>query len=647
MSRLNTLWWQQSERELAGALWDTVEELWDMQSYRRSQIITHARLYGDREIAQFAGLKYERARTSGTVRAGRSIGQQKRLSLNVVRNMVDTATSRLTLNRPGVEWDTSYGDFTLQQIAKQRKMLVDGHFHEGDMWHLRGRNVKNAVLYGTGCAQTVERFGRVCYEYVFPGELLVDELEAATQSPANIYRDKLYDRERAKQLFAKNNSRLAKAIDEAPGPSNHHYGRRGSRDQVVIRCGWHVDIDPEGKQGLAVAAVRDAVLYKKPFVRKHQQVNLNNVSVGPFSFWRWSEETTGFWGSGLGEQLYGIQCEINSLLRLIQNNMYLGGNIKVFLERGSKIVDAQISNALHGALVEYTGAKPEFHVHDVITNQVIQHLETLIRYAYEITGISQISAQGQMPSGLSGSGRSQLVYQNIESKRFVMFQRNDEAAVKSLAQQTVELARAIAEDQGTYKVRYHDDNWIEEVDAKEALKDTGVMEVRATPASQMPHDYAGKVAFAEYMQQIGWVDQEQAMALADVPEVNKHMQLALAPRRIVEKHIELMLEKGEPQMPVPRIDLQLAHRLATAAYLHGMQRGIPQENLDILDNYILTIEAAQAKAAQNAGSPGGGAGVPLPTATDAAAAAGAAGAPPSPDAPLAPPPVMPAQGMVQ
>jgi hypothetical protein len=564
--------WERAERsELPSAVIAAADRVSDRQSYRRGQLIHYLRLYGDRAIQGWVG-----SSAAGYPTARRTLGSGptdgRRLSLNVVRNMVDAATSKLVKGRPRPQNLTSAGDYTLQRVAELRDKFIEGHFHAGDFWQLRQRCIKNMALLGTGVMYVLEHWGQVRYEYVFPGEVLVDDAEGIYGEPRNLYRQRCVDR----TVLMERYPRARAAIENAAPADNRYFGRDQQSDQVLVTQAWHLPSGPKANDGRACAVVDGEVLYESKWKRESF----------PFLFWRWSDEPLGFWGVGLAEQLSGIQLEINQLLRMIQNNMYLGGNIKVMIERGSRVVDAQISNALRGVLVEYTGTPPQFHVHDVITNQVIQHLQTLIQSAYEISGISQLSASGQLPANMAGSGRAQLVYHNIESERFITVGRNDERAVMQAGEQTLECARDILKRDGSYKVFYHDKNWIEEVDAKEALQEVGTFEMTVTPASQLPHDYAGRVAFAEQMEARGWLDQDEAIDVADLPDIKRLSKMKLSSQKLIDKAIEMVLERGEYIPPIPRMNLQMAIQRATNAFVHAYLQKYPPERLDLLNDWI-------------------------------------------------------------
>jgi hypothetical protein len=566
--------WEKADRDgLPEAVIAATESIEQRQSYRRGQIIHHLRLYGDRALQGYVGTN-----SAGTSTGRRTLGQSysqhgMRLSLNIVRNMVDAATSRLSKGRPRPQNLTTAADYSAKKIARQRDKFLEGHFRAGKFWALRQRCIKNAALLGTGCAYVMEHWGQVRYEYVFPGELLIDDAEGVYGEPRNLFRQRCFDR----QVLIEKYPRARQALENAAPADNRYFGRDTQADQVVVTQAWNLPAGPD-KKGRSVCVIDGGTLYDLKWEREKF----------PFTFWRWSEDPLGFWGVGLAEQLSGLQLEINQLLRMIQNNMYLGANIKVMLERGSKIVDAQISNTLRGALIEYSGTKPDFHVHDVITEQVLRHLQSLKDYAYEISGISQLSAAGALPAGLAESGRAQLVYHNIESERFLTVSRNDEQAVVDAAELTLECGRDILERDGTYKVVYRDKNWIQEVDAKQALQDVGIFEVAVVPASQLPHDFAGRMAVAEKMEEKGWLNQTQAKQLLadDLGDIESETELDLSPSRLVDMAIEQILEEQEYVSPDPHMDLMMAIERGTKAFLLARLRKYPTEAIDMLNTWI-------------------------------------------------------------
>lgn len=562
-------WTARTKAQIGERMVAEARRLDSQQAPYRERLHHYLRLYGNRNLADYVGRNWAVGQPVRRIVSDPT----RRLSLNIVRNMVDAAASKLSKGRPSPEHVTTDADFSMLTAARMRNKLVQGHFYEGKLWQLRDRVIKTCALIGTGVYHTFARWGKVQYEYVFPGELLIDNAQAMLDYPRVICRQRPFDKLVLCELFP--NSR--KAIEDAESAKSP-WGRNttGDTDQVMVYQGYHLPSGPDAGDGMIVAAIQGETLSAEPLL----------VERHPFTFMRWSQEPIGFYGTGLAEMLSGIQLEINELLRTIQENIYRGGNLKVFIEKGSGVTEAEIHNGLRGMICTYSGTKPIFQVNDVVSPQILSHLEDQIRRAYEITGISQLSAQGQIPQGLAGSGRAQLVYRNTESERFIPVQRADEDAILDLAQQSLDVDRELLKKDPKLRVMFPGKSWLEEIGVKEALEDVGPIDMKCLPASQMPHDIAGRVELADIFEQKGWIDSEDAKELAEIPDIDSAMQFALAPRRLIDMEIERILEHGETPAPSPRMNLQLAVSRGARAWQLARLRKYPQERLDNLDAWI-------------------------------------------------------------
>lgn len=570
------VWWNKGDKahESLNAM---VDKIHSRQASRRAKLAHYLRLYGDREISGYTA--NGSARSHPKLGLGSSlVTERRRLSLNVVRNMVDSFSSIQSKGRPRASYMTDAGDWSLQMQAKKREKFVAGILHKSRGYQLRDRAIKCAALTGDGFVRVMDYHGEVRLEFVFPGEILVDDADGLYGEPRSLFREKVIDRQVALGLWPGSK----RAIMDAPQPEAHSFGRDQVSDQIVVREAWHLPSYPGCKDGRHAIVIQGDTLLSEAYTEE----------VFPFAHWRFSEEPLGFWGCGLAEQLSGIQFEINQLLKLIQNNMYLGGNIKILMERGSNIVDAQISNALRGVQIEYTGTKPEFHVHDVVTNQVLSHLQYLVGSAYEITGIGKLSSSGEMPGSLAGSGRAQLVYKKIESERFAAFAREDEEAFLDMAKLCVSVARQIDETRkGGYKIRYVGKRWMESLDASEVLGDEpNTFEMRVIPSSQLPHDFAGRMAIVDHLEQRGRIDAATGNELMELPDTDAYQALTNAPMELIDYQIERILEDGEQHTPDARMDLNLALTRGNLAFNLARLRNAPPEHLDMLNTWLDLVQ---------------------------------------------------------
>ena len=598
------------------------------QGYQRAAIIHALRLYNERAVRGFSPMTYASAhrRRDGGV----SWDNDSRLSINVVRSCVDTAVSHVCEARPRPTYLTTAGDWSLQTKAKKRSRFVDGSFQHARAYEARRRAVKNMCLFGTGFVKVLQQHGRLEYQSVFPGEILVDDQDGVYGSPRVLIQEKVYDRAVAMKLWP---SASAK-IKEASAPDARYFGRDPLADQILVREAWHLPSAPGGSDGKHAICTDTATLFSEPW----------RFDKFPFGVWRWSDEPLGFFGVGLAHQLTGIQLEINSLLLTIQANTYYGANLKVFVEKGSQVPLQHLSNRVKPPIIEYTGNPPVFSTDNVFTPQVFDLLQYYITSAYQITGVSSAQAQSEMPASVQ-SGRQAQIYANQYSRRFMTVLQGDEQAMMDLAELTIRTAEEIETKYGDLYVAYaRNRNWMERIDAKDIIGDDQEFEITAGSTSILPRTVAGRQAMLEGWQALNWVSPAQAKKLADIPDLDAELDLENSPIELIDQRIEKILEEGIVMPPHPRMNLELAHQRATLAFDRAELNGVPADRLDLLDGFIdaieLEIEAAEAAAAAEAAELAAAnnpmAGAPGAPAVDPTAPQDPSAAAPAPVVPAAP-----------
>ncbi len=601
-------WWEKGKRDRYGLVTELVKDIQNRNAYRRTLNLHHLRLYADRNVS---GL------TAGTyAKAGMSEGfRRPRLSLNVVRNCIDTATSMITRGRPAIAYKTE-GDFMMQQRAKSRARFVMGLFEQNKAYDLGPRAFKDAGIFGTGLIKVCREYahGRVTFEKTFPGEIWVDDAEAVYGEPRSLFQVRAVDKGVLKQLYP---SKLSAIID-AKAPDITTYGRVCS-DQAVVVEAWHLPSGPGATDGWAGCYTDKGTLNEGRY--KHEAF--------PFAGMRWNEDTLGWWGSGIAYELTGLQYEINSLVRAAQLGMYSAGGMKILCERGSKIVKAQLNNDLWATIVNYTGERPSFVTPEPVSVTLRELLNWYVDQAYALVGITQLGARGEIPAGLAGSGRAQLVYKDIESQRFITVQRSYERMFMDLAERSLEAAFDIADKTGDYEVKYAGKRFIERIALEDIEDDGDEFMIRAEPVSMLPYTLAGRQALAQQAEAAGYIDKVAAKKVAGWGEYDSEMDLSLAPIDLVDERIERIMRTGEYIGPHPRMDIEMALERANLAYQRYELDGAPPERLDLLGQFIDEMNDMMELAEQAMGVDASGQAPPGGAPAEAAEFGLQAGAPPT------------------
>ncbi len=582
------------------------DSLAERQKGRIEQLLRCARLYGDMPMLGFGAYSYARSDTSA-----RSLG---RLSLNVVRNCADAVTAKITKSKVRPMFLTSDGDYALQQRAKKLQRLTEGMFYEHGVYNTTPKCFQDATVFGTGVVHIWREGDDIRTERVFQGELMVDDAEAVYGDPRSMYRQKFYDREVAKELWPDH----AEAIENAPCASDAEEAVLvdTTSDLIRVREAWHLPSGKKAKDGKHAVCIEGHTLFSEKWEKDYF----------PFAMLRWGNPLLGFWGNGLADQLAGIQLEINKLLRQIQQAMHLGSTLKVFVEKGSRINTSQLLNEM-GIIIEYTGTKPDYSAPQTVNPEVFAHLDRLYSRAYEICGISQLSAASQKPSGLN-SGAALDSYSDIESERFIAIGRQWEEFHVEIARQQVALAREIP----NFSVVSMGRKNIEAVKFSEADLSEDSYRMQVFPASALPRTPAGRLNMINNLLQMQLIEPQEAKRQLDFPELDDYMSRADAWIDEVLDELCDMRDNGEPHVPDAVVNYDEAIRLASGFYLESKRKGVPEDRLDLIRDYLADLADMKTQS-QPPPAPA------MPGPTDPMM--GPAGPMPPPGGPMAPPPGAP------
>lgn len=627
-------WWLKDGKALAASVMARARDISTRTQFRRYDDEHHLRLYSVSEWRGVYGVDKRRVnyrRSTSTVAQGGAA--QKRLSLNVVRNCVNAATSMICRSRPYVTFQTDGADWELLKLSRKRERFVQAHFVRERIHQVSQKRVKNGIIFGTGGTKIVKVGSTITAENILPGEILVDEQESIGGDPPCIYQAKLVDKATLAAKWPEFRDQIQKA-----SPAGGYWGSENSAQALVV-FGWHFPQEEDKSDGWEVMCIDGTVLYKRPYRWRRF----------PGTIYRWEEDPFGYYGSGIPAELTGIQYEINALLRMIQDNVYMGGNLKVFLEKGSKVQTSHISNSSKIPIIEYAGRPPQFAVNDVASAQVFQHLQYLEQRAYNITGVSQLEAQSQTPSATM-SGRARLVNQNSESLRFKPAVERYENGYIEMAEAILEAATDLAdgfngeEDERDETVIFRGREHLEEIRYSDvAIRDDEThLDVEAWSSSQLAHTPGARMEQVDFLLQNQYIDKRRALTMMELGDIKSETDLANAPYDIVDERISRMLYDGDMQTPSPYMDLDYAlERVQLEIQRCELREGVPADRIDMLREYREQIVDMQKAATPPA--------PPAPPALPMAplGALPPAGMPPSLSPPGAPvgglPPAMPDQ----
>jgi hypothetical protein len=586
-------WWKgKSEEDRALGLISTATFLKEQQAYRFRQASLHARLYGNMPLTGFYG-----SNSMGKLSNSSQLPMD-RPTMNVIQSCVDTLVSRITQSRPRPVFLTDGGNYRTQRLAEQLNNFMDGELHATKAHQMGELILRDAAVIGTGVIKAYrDQEDKVALERTLATELLVDPNDSLFGAPRQLYQLKLVDRSVVAEMFANKKSRVDNA--EQAYPDSGGESSKTVSDQIMLVEGWHLKSGPDATDGKHIIACSDGMLFEEDYDKDRF----------PFVFLPYSPRLVGFFGQPLTEQLMGTQIEINKMLMTAARSINLSGVPRVWLEDGSKVVKAHITNEI-GMIGTYRGKPPIFEPGNTgLAPDFYAQLQRLVEYAYQQSGISSLAATSQKPAGLD-SGQAIREYDDLQSDRFAALNKRYDNMYIDLAYLIVDLAKDIAEDTGSYASVYPSKAGTQEVDLPkmDIIEDSFV--IQCFDSSALPKDPAGRKQEVVERMQAGLLTPDQARKLLDLPDLQAEEKLLNAGEDRIKKILDEIVEDGQYSPPDPFMDLDKAHTLAIQFYNLYTQSELEEDKAEMLRTFAtqalaLKQEAMAAMAPPPGASPEG------------------------------------------
>lgn len=572
-------WYEKTGVQLAESLFSFVSMLRKEQSYRQDENYRHLRLYGNLEAYSLKNYSFYRAETSSAV--------SNRVTLNIVQSMVDTVVSKITKNKPKPLFLTSGGDWSAQRKAEKLTQFIDGQFYATDFYSKRVLAVQDSCIMGTGALKVYREGKKIKVERTFIDELTVDEQESLYGEIRQMSQTKRIHKDVLINMFPEKKAaiELAASAEISQWATNTANNRDG--DMLRVIESWRLRSGPDADDGKHAIVLDTVDLFEEQYDKDYF----------PFLFWRWSVRPIGFWGQGIAEQLTGIQLEINKILRTIQISMHLVSIPKIFIEASSKIIESHLNNKI-GGIIKYVGTPPIEGKLGTIPPDLFNQLDRLYNRAFEVIGVSQLSAMATKPQGLN-SGKALRTFNDIESERFMTVGQRDESTVLQAATMLIDLGKEIYDEYGEYEVKTAGKRGMDRLKWEDVHMDEDMYIMQVFPVSALSRDPAGRLQDVQELMSAGLVGKEDGMKLLDFPDLQRFYNFNNAGLENIERAIELMIDDGDYQTPEPYQNLELGLVKMQQAYLMYKNGNAPEERLELFRRWIEDAQSILQQSKQS------------------------------------------------
>ena len=252
----------------------------------------------------------------------------------------------------------------------------------------------------------------------------------------------------------------------------------------------------------------------------------------------------------------------------------------IFLPEGGSVKATQLNNGVGNVLTyrptpNMTGSPVTVATPAFIDGQYQMLLNDLIQRAYELVGISQLSAMSQKPTGLD-SGIALSTMESIESDRF-------ETQLKQVINAYVDIARVCVElfdgDILPNSNRRLSINWNDIRKANDSLK------IQFSAADALSKDPSVKLQQLQALAQSGIIPQSRIASLMELPDIQSGFSLANNAVNAVYAVINDCIENNNFELPtyVPftllkeeiinvQLSLKAANKKANAEDIEKLQK---------------------------------------------------------------------------
>lgn len=604
-----TAWYKPENQERWRSLFAYYEHVDKDQSERQTQYKDHAHLYSNRYEPGFDFI-------DGQVRSG-----YLAITDNIIRSVVDTATSIIGKSRPKASITTDGADWKTYRVANQLNKYLLGSFKAYDLFAKMADVFRDACVWGTGCLKIVRTSRQLLVERVLISDILVDEtsLPRAGGLPRQLAQMRYVHKEVLRSKFGgkkgKKGREIEDAIDKA-GLSWRKDSGRMSDELVLVIEAWHLPSGPNAGDGRHTLSVDGVDLVDESY----------DHDFYPFVFYHWKTPLTGFYGQGLAEELLDDQIRVNELNDFIRRSQDLGSSLKIFVEQGSNVLEDEYTNDI-AQFVYYQGQKPTPFVGQTVHPEIYQYYDSLIERAFARIGINRLSAQAVTQPGFE-AGVAIRELSDSQSQRLSIEQQRWEDAYLWAAQLILVQSRLLYKGRSAKDVEFPDKDLIESINWDLVNFENNNLTIRIQASSLLGDTPAGRLArFTELAQYNVLLSPATILRLLDHPDIEAETRVQRAELDDIRWSIGECLE-GREQIPEPgfqNLDLGIAE--FTAAYLDTRRiKDVPLEVTEYLQNWVILARDEQQKAAA-AAAPPPQPGVP-PGAEDPLGGVGGPGLPP-------------------
>lgn len=496
-----------------------------------------------------------------------------RTNFNLTASIIDTLTAKLASIESVPQAVTNKGNSKGRKLAEDLNHLIKGIFHKYELSHLIQLAFRDAMISRAGYLKVIKDDSGISIDRVLVDEIVVDPADGYYNQPYKIVHRKAVPVHVLKKQYPK----YIKQIEDCQVKEVRQYNSRNYTPCITVAEAWCKNsYTPEGRH---VIAIETADLVDESWDKDYL----------PIVKCEYNEPVIGWLGQSVVDELAPLQAEIDRLLITTQAILKIMSIPRIFVDTNSEVNANHITNKL-GLILKYDGKQgvaPIIHNGASMPPEIMESLEFIINQAYARIGLTPMDTQGQQKTGSGNtSGEALKTMTDIKSERWQLLQHNFE-------KKHVELAEVILKElQGTkIKITALDRHiGLKEISTKVIPKIADSYVLRMYPVSSLPDSIPDLIDSVQQMLQLGVIQPSQVPDLFNMPDLDAQISMQSAPRKLIDKRIEEMIDTNIYTNPEPYHDLDYAAVCAMQQYNWGQLNDLPDKTLSLLRQYINDVK---------------------------------------------------------
>ncbi len=481
---------------------------------------------------------------------------------NIIASCIETLGSKIASQKVRPFFNTVNGTFKEMQVARQAQIFFDQLYEENNVNKIVTSAFRDACIFDKGIVK-------------------ISDDGITNRLPWNVYVD-------PREVSYNQITHVAERLPKTPGRLLElKYGVKGDRnlDYTVYE---YYDV-MEHIKAIYITEMDKVVVHEyKPNRIPYLSIHYSNPIKGNTS-------------QSVVDQLYGIQMQIDELLAVMKDSIAMNPGMTLLVPRSSNIKTNMLSNRT-GQIIQYdpipgqTASPVTYATNDIISAQFVQLLDKLKNDAYEIVGISQLSATSQKPEGLN-SGIALSTMEDIESDRF-------ETQLNNVIRLYVDIAKACLD------IFPPDENILPEdivranIKWADIVKARNNMKIQFSAAQSLSKDPSEKLKQLTALASSGVIPQSHIATLMELPDLNAGYNLANNAFNAVYTFIDEVIKNGVPETIPEYLPTDKGQLLETEVINTILSLAIkPEANareIDILKQLLVKVQEVQVNSSTNA-----------------------------------------------